>query len=142
MLRPKLEAAGIRLEIDAGEEELAVDSDEAGLRQILLNLLLNAIDASPAGGVIRAGARYDETKQHAIAEIADSGPGLLGRSPEELFEPFTTTKVKGTGLGLAISRQIAGRLGGTLELADRQGGGVVCTLTIPLRSGSRERRAH
>jgi two-component system sensor histidine kinase HydH len=142
MLRPKLEAAGIRLEIDAGEEELAVDSDEAGLRQILLNLLLNAIDASPAGGVIRAGARYDETQQHAIAEIADSGPGLLGRSPEELFEPFTTTKVKGTGLGLAISRQIAGRLGGTLELADRQGGGVVCTLTIPVRSGSRERRAH
>ncbi len=142
VLRPKLEAAGIRLEMEAGENELTIDSDESGLRQILMNLLLNAIDASPADGGIKVIARYDEKKQTLSAEIMDSGPGLAGRSPEELFEPFMTTKAKGTGLGLAISRQIAERLGGTLELASRHGGGASCTLKLPKRTYPQSRDAN
>jgi signal transduction histidine kinase len=69
-----------------------------------------------------------------IAEIEDSGSGLGGRDPEELFQPFATTKAKGTGLGLPISRQIVERLGGTMDLADRPDGGARCTITLPLQS--------
>jgi two-component system sensor histidine kinase HydH len=142
VLRPKLEAAGIRVRIESGEKELAVDSDESGLRQVLMNLVLNAMDASPAGGEIRLAARHDEARQLLIAEVIDAGPGLADRSQEELFEPFATTKAKGTGLGLAISRQIAERLGGTLELANRQGGGAICTLALPLRPDAAPRHSN
>jgi signal transduction histidine kinase len=69
-----------------------------------------------------------------IAEIDDSGPGLGSRNPEELFQPFATTKAKGTGLGLPISRQIVERLGGTLDLSSRPEGGARCTLRLPFQS--------
>jgi signal transduction histidine kinase len=133
VLRPKLEAAQIALEIDANPPELAVNSDEGGLRQVLLNVLLNAIDSTPANGRIMIRARRDDKTHTLISEIEDSGQGLGGQNPEELFQPFSTTKTKGTGLGLSISRQIVERLGGTMDLADRQEGGARCTIRLPLQ---------
>jgi two-component system C4-dicarboxylate transport sensor histidine kinase DctB len=81
-------------------------------------------------------ARGDDKADVLIVEIDDSGPGLGDRDPEDLFQPFATTKTKGTGLGLSISRQIAERLGGTLNLANRPEGGARCTLKLPLHSPS------
>jgi two-component system, NtrC family, sensor histidine kinase HydH len=132
-LQPKLDAAGIRLEISLEPENLSIDSDENGIRQILLNILLNAMDTTPQGGAIAVRARCDDKAQALITEVDDSGPGFGGRNPEELFEPFATTKTKGTGLGLPISRQIAERLSGTLVLSGRPEGGARCTLRLPLR---------
>jgi signal transduction histidine kinase len=132
-IQPKLDAAGVRLEISAGPGNLSIDSDENGIRQILLNLLLNAMDTTPPGGTIAVRALCDDKAQAMITEVDDSGPGFGDRNPEELFEPFTTTKAKGTGLGLPISRQIAERLGGTLVLSGRPEGGARCTLRLPLR---------
>jgi two-component system sensor histidine kinase HydH len=134
ILQSKLETAQINLMIDADPPELIVYSDENGLRQVLLNVLLNAIDSTPADGRISIRARRDDKTRMLIAEMEDSGSGLGGRDPEELFQPFATTKTKGTGLGLSISRQIVERLGGTMDLADQPDGGARCTIRLPLQS--------
>ncbi len=134
VLQLKLETARVDLGMDAEPAELMVDSDESGLRQVLLNVLLNAVDSTPADGRITIRARRDDKSHMLIAEIEDSGSGLGGRDPEELFQPFATTKTKGTGLGLPISRQIVERLGGTIDLADRPDGGARCTIRLPLQS--------
>lgn len=132
-LQPNLQAARVKLEIDAHPAELEIDSDESGLRQVLLNVLLNAIDSTPAEGRITIRARRDDKTQSMTVEVEDSGPGLGSHDPEELFQPFATTKTKGTGLGLSISRQIVERLGGTIGLADRPDGGARCTIRLPLQ---------
>jgi signal transduction histidine kinase len=134
VLQPKLEAGRVNLGIDAVPPEMIVDSDEGGLRQVLLNALLNAIDSTPPDGNILIRARRDDTTGMLTAEVEDSGHGLGGRDPRELFQPFATTKTKGTGLGLPISRQIVERLGGTMDLADRPDGGARCTIRLPLQS--------
>jgi signal transduction histidine kinase len=132
-LQPKLESAGISLKINAGPPVLPIHSDESGLRQVLLNILLNAIDSAPPGGKITVTVGRDEKDGMLIADIDDSGPGLGDRDPEDLFQPFATTKVQGTGLGLPISRQIIERLHGNLRLANGPGGGARCTIRVPLR---------
>lgn len=133
-LQPRLEAAGIRLEMESGAASLAMDSDENALRQVLLNILLNAMDATPAKGTVTVRTRLDPRDPWVITEVDDTGPGLLGRDPEELFQPFSTTKTQGTGLGLPISRRIVERLGGSLSLSDRPGGGARCTMRLPLQA--------
>ncbi len=132
-LQPKLEENHVMMEIEPPADGLVIDSDESGLRQILLNALLNATDSLPGGGKISVRARREDKDRRLVVEIDDSGAGLAGRDSEELFQPFTTTKAKGTGLGLPISRQIAQRLGGTLDLTSRPEGGARCTLNLPLR---------
>jgi signal transduction histidine kinase len=134
VLQPKLEAARIRLDIASSPDGQLIHSDESGIRQILLNILLNAMDSTPPEGAITVRARRDEKANTFIVEVDDSGPGLGNRDPEELFQPFATTKTKGTGLGLPISRQIAERLGGSLQLANRPEGGARCTLSLPLHA--------
>ncbi|MBP1596212.1 MAG: sensor histidine kinase [Acidobacteria bacterium] len=134
VLQPKLDAAQLRMEATSGNGNLVIASDEGGVRQILLNVLLNAMESTPAGGEISVTVRVDEKNRQLVAEIDDSGSGIGARDPEELFQPFATTKTKGTGLGLPISRQIAERLGGTLNLANRQAGGARCTLRLPVQA--------
>ncbi len=132
-LQQKVDAARIHLQISPGPGDFFVESDENGIRQILLNVLINAIDTTPSGGAIDVRVNRDEKSRLLITEVDDSGPGFGDRNPEELFQPFATTKAKGTGLGLPISRQIAEHLGGTLVLSARPEGGARCTLRIPLQ---------
>ncbi len=132
-LQPNLQTAGISLGIDVRPPGLVIASDENGLRQVLLNVLLNAIDSTPAEGRIMVRVHREDKTQTLVTEVEDSGQGLGGRDPEELFQPFATTKTKGTGLGLSISRQIIERLGGTIGLAERNEGGARCTIRLPLQ---------
>jgi signal transduction histidine kinase len=134
VLQPKLDAARIKLDIESSLEELILHSDESGLRQILLNVLLNAMDATQPEGAITVRVRHDEKADTLIVEVDDSGPGFGDRDPEDLFQPFATTKTKGTGLGLPISRRIAERLGGSMQLAGRPEGGARCTFRLPLHA--------
>ncbi|MBV6433388.1 MAG: Adaptive-response sensory-kinase SasA [Bryobacteraceae bacterium] len=95
------------------------------IRQIVLNLLLNAIQATPAGKAVSV------TLEHpALLRVADQGPGIDRALRERVFEPFFTTKVKGTGLGLAIVRRNVKLLGGAVELNCPEGGGTVITVRL------------
>jgi signal transduction histidine kinase len=91
------------------------------------------VDASPAGSTVTLQIIPAEDNGSLEIRIEDAGPGLGDRDPDELFEPFVTTKSRGTGLGLAISRQIIERLGGSLRLSTIAEGGARCTIQLPLR---------
>jgi two-component system, NtrC family, sensor histidine kinase AtoS len=109
-----------------------VTADSAQLQQVLLNLLLNAIEAIPEGGTIAITTEVDE-KQHARIIIADSGRGIEEKYLEEIFNPFFTTKSKGSGLGLAISKRLVEQHQGSLTVANNPAGGATFVLQLPLR---------
>ncbi len=114
-----------------------VRADAPRLQQVLLNLLLNARDAAPAGSEVEVRVATDDG--HAEVIVADRGPGLAPEHADRVFEPFWTTRDKGSGLGLAVSRRIARQHGGDLRLeARRPGPGCVATLDLPLEPPSRE----
>jgi signal transduction histidine kinase len=98
------------------------------VRQIVLNLLLNAIQATPAGKAVSVVLEHPATLR-----VADQGPGIDPNLRERIFEPFFTTKVKGTGLGLAIVRRNVKLLGGEIELQCPEGGGT--RITVRLKAG-------
>jgi signal transduction histidine kinase len=132
MMAQSIDRSGIKIDPITGPGELIVRSDENGLRQVLLNVVLNALDATPDGGSVRVSAKPGNEARRVEIQVEDTGPGLGGRDPEELFQPFTTTKAKGSGLGLAISRQIIERLGGRITLSNRGAAGARCAITLPL----------
>jgi signal transduction histidine kinase len=99
-------AKGVRLEVARTSQDVAsVDLDHEQTRRALDNLILNAIQSTPAGGCVRLSVRHDDTK--VWFRVADSGPGVPEALRDHLFEPFVTGRADGTGLGLAIVREIA-----------------------------------
>jgi two-component system NtrC family sensor kinase len=117
-VRRELEQASIRLELDDGAADVVLPVDEAQIRQALLNLLRNAREAMPHGGIVRVSVRKADDGLDLI--IDDEGEGMPATTRERLFEPFFTTKKHGTGLGLAITRQIAEAHGGNVRVEARQ----------------------
>ncbi len=104
------------------------------ISQVLLNLLLNAIDAVAEGGRIWITARAAEGGCAVL--VCDDGPGVADSDKERIFAPFYSGKADGTGLGLLISRKIAESCGGRLSVSDREGGGACFTLALPAINGS------
>jgi len=128
-LRSQTAEKKIEFELPDPDPPTLVRADPDGLKQVFLNILLNAIEASPSKSVIDI--RIEASTQNYLVEISDEGTGIGDNDPEELFQPFFTTKTRGTGLGLPVSRQIIERLGGTMELRNREPRGAVCRLTLP-----------
>jgi len=129
-VRERKEFERIRFETQLPERRLVVQGNAAELGQVFLNLLLNACEAQPGGGEVRAVARREESK--AIVEIADRGPGVLPAEAGKVFEPFYTTKGS-TGLGLSICYAIARRHEAELRLEERPGGGAVFKMIFETR---------
>ncbi|KAB8141814.1 PAS domain S-box protein [Chloroflexia bacterium SDU3-3] len=107
------------------------------LTQIVINLIINALDVMPQGG--RLGVRVELAPdadsagaERMVIAITDSGPGLPQGLREQIFEPFITTKEQGTGLGLWISRQLVQQHGGTLWATDRPGQGSTFWVALPI----------
>ena len=106
-------------------------ADPAGLHQVVLNLLTNALAFTPPGGRIEAVARRDGDR--AVLRVRDTGPGIPPAALPRIFEPFFTTRgSEGTGLGLAVSHGIVRAHGGTIEAADDPAGGAAFTVRLPL----------
>jgi PAS domain S-box-containing protein len=122
----------IRTDVPAGIAEPLADRDQ--ILQVLLNLLLNAVEASPLGGEIRVLARQERGRSGERIRIVveDEGDGVPALIQERVFDPFFTTKPGGTGLGLSISRHIVQQHGGTLRLERHRDGLTCATLTLPL----------
>jgi signal transduction histidine kinase len=112
-------------------DEAAVDPDR--LQQALINLLLNAIDASQRGGVVNIRM---QTKDDRIAiAVEDHGTGLSAETQQQMFEAFYTTKAGGTGLGLAVSKTLLEKMGAVVEAANYNGGARF-TIQLPRESPS------
>ena len=117
--RPLRERAQVELSIDVQGDPLLAWGDELQVRQIFVNLIVNAIQALPAeGGQVRIEARAEGS--HVVVRIADNGPGIPAEAQANIFRPFFTTKGrgKGTGLGLPTARRIAEMHGGGVELVE------------------------
>jgi signal transduction histidine kinase len=137
-LRPQLAAQDIACRIDC-PASLVVSADGEMLRRAVFNLVLNALDALPAGGeLVITGC---PTPSGVEIEVADNGPGVPGAILDRLFEPFFTTKSSGTGLGLAIVERIAAAHGGRAAAANCPEGGAAFTLVIPSETKVLEKAA-
>jgi signal transduction histidine kinase len=106
-----------------------VSARGAELREILMNLVLNAVDAMPAGGVITLGTRREG--EWAVLAVSDTGPGIPPELRRRVFEPFFTTKETGTGLGLSIVSGIVSSYGGSIEVEAEAGRGTTFTIRLP-----------
>jgi signal transduction histidine kinase len=127
-LAPQLAAQNIRMAVRVPDTQRLV-ADREMLRRAVLNLVLNALDAMPAGGTLTISSTAGP---HSLdLEIADTGPGLPAHVLPRIFEPFFTTKRTGTGLGLSIVSRIAEAHGGSVTAANRPAGGAAFTLSIP-----------
>ena len=102
--------------------------------QVLLNLLLNALQAMPSRPVSanQVKVRLSEENGRALIEVSDNGTGIDPQNLRRIFDPFFTTKRQGTGLGLAISRQIIEETGGELSVASELGVGTCFTVSWPV----------
>jgi signal transduction histidine kinase len=92
------------LRVEVTGEAFTIEADEQLLRQVLFNLILNAVQAAGTHGTIQVVTQ--RAGQHAILEIRDDGPGVTAANQTEIFKPYFTTHQKGTGLGLAVVQQI------------------------------------
>ena len=101
----------------------------AQLQQVVLNLVVNALDAMPAGGVLTLRGKVQG--QDVVIEVEDTGPGIPPEVQERLFEPFVSTKAQGTGLGLAVSYGIVTAHRGTLTYEPRSPHGSCMRITLP-----------
>jgi signal transduction histidine kinase len=126
---PQMGTVEVEMGSDGPGPVFPLDAD--AVRQVLVNLVLNAAQALEGQGRIRIEVRHANGGPLEIA-VEDSGPGVPPGLAGEIFRPFFTTRRGGTGLGLAISRKIAESHGGTLEVEAGSGGGARFVLTLPL----------
>ncbi len=119
----------VTLKVDPGDAT-PIQCDPRKVTQVLVNLLQNALEATPPGGRVLLSTAHLQDGSARIT-IEDSGAGLSSEIGNRLFSPGTTTKPEGTGLGLTIARAIAEQHGGTLTLTNRDGGGCRAELTLP-----------
>ena len=115
-----------------GDSALEIEIDSAHLRQILLNLTLNSLEALPEGGHITLRAHRED--QIAEISVSDDGIGLDEETLGEVLQPFFSTRSAGTGLGLSISNQLVEANDGKMEIESEQGLGTTVKMTFPVRT--------
>ena len=131
MQAPLAEAAAVTLRVAVPEGLPRVLGDQPKLTQVLVNLVVNAIDAMRGAelrGEVELGGEV--TDDGVRIHVADQGPGLDDRIAGQIFRPFVSTKEMGTGLGLSIAKRIIDQHGGTMQLGPRPGGGTIASVTL------------
>jgi PAS domain S-box-containing protein len=141
--REQAAAKGLALEVLPPEEALRVRGSESALRQVLFNLLANAVKFTERGAVALSARRLPhadrEGRSWVLFTVEDSGPGIPDHALPILFEPFVqadgsaTRRHGGTGLGLALVKRVLARLGGKLSVDSRPGQGTAVCFSLPLR---------
>ncbi len=119
----------IEHDLEPAHDQVSVDKGQ--LEQVLINLILNAIDATDPGGCIWVRTKRDEEKEQFLIQVVDNGQGITAENMDKIFDPFFTTKDNGTGLGLALAHGIIQEHGGSIEVDSSPGQGT--TFTIVLR---------
>jgi len=134
LVQHQLQMNGIELQLYADDDLPRVQCDPAQMEQVLLALIMNAIDAMPRGGNLWVKTRISEANDAVEVEVRDDGTGIAPDVLARLFEPFQTTKEqgRGVGLGLAVSRSIIDRHNGKIEVKSELGKGTTFTVVLPL----------
>jgi signal transduction histidine kinase len=127
---PEARRREVALTLIPAPEEVTVCADGEKLRQALLNLVINALQACQPGGKVTIGISQHDTS--AEIRISDTGPGISLKLQQRIFEPFFTTKPDGTGLGLAVAQKIIISHNGSLRLEDAPGQGACFIIGLPL----------
>lgn len=120
----------ITLQTDLPDEPALVCGDPVQVQQVAVNLILNAIEATPRDGVVEITLRTEGRAEFELS-VRDSGPGIDPKILSTIFQPFVTTKSSSLGLGLAVSRRIANALGGHLLATNLERRGAQFTLVLP-----------
>jgi PAS domain S-box-containing protein len=129
-MQPAADEAGVAVTVECGDDLPPLKSGH--LYHAVLNLVKNAVEATPDGGQVAVRGRC--TGDCLVIDVTDTGPGIPEHALPRLFEPFYSGKAvgKGTGLGLVISRDLVEKQGGTLSAANREEGGAIFTIRVPL----------
>ncbi len=124
-------ARGIAIEAALGPSDMTVRGVAAELREVLTNVVMNAVDASSAGGVVTMA--MDRSAERVEIRVEDCGCGMSSETVARAFEPFFSTKgVEGNGLGLSIAKGIVERHGGSIQIASAVGRGTTVTISLPI----------
>ena len=130
-VRPLASRQGITLQVEIDPSVPSMAIDRSLLRQAVLNLIKNGLEALSQGGSLTVTTRRVEDTVEI--SVSDTGPGITEEVGNRLFEQFFTTKPQGSGLGLSITRQIAEEHGGQIRWSSRPGSGATFTITVPIK---------
>lgn len=128
LLTPQAQELGVLFACEMDDDLMAACPAE-GLHQVLLNLLTNALQASPPGGTIRITGQHQGDWVEIM--VKDDGPGIAEEMRKFLFEPFQTSKARGAGLGLAVCKKIVDGCGGSIKIKNGSNGGAECLVRLP-----------
>lgn len=133
-MRPQFEAREVALKTEFPRDSFMIAVDSVGLRQVILNLLLNALHAAADNDTGDKTVRLSLEKSTAAVtlRVSDSGTGIKPSQRDKLFEPFFTTKTQGSGLGLYLCRKIVEQHGGTISVGDTDNGRTTFTVVLPM----------
>jgi signal transduction histidine kinase/putative methionine-R-sulfoxide reductase with GAF domain len=134
MFREELEEARISAVVDLSPDLPSISADPDQIRQVVWNLVSNAIQAVGGSGILTVATHLADPAEGigVILEVSDTGGGIPHDVVHNIFNPFFTTKAKGTGLGLPIVHAIVEKHGGTIHLDNREGAGVAFSIYLPL----------
>ncbi len=130
LMSEELQKQGIEFTKSLKPDIPASSFDPRQIKQVLINLATNAVEAMPQGGKLDIAT--DMEGQMIKVIVTDTGKGIPGERLQDIFNPFVTTKPKGTGLGLAISRKIIEDHGGTIDIKSKVGEGTTCIVKLPI----------
>ena len=130
--------SNVQCQLDLPSESCTVTGDEGQLAQVFQNLVRNAVEAMPDGGVVEVQvSRQKSTRVDEVCiEVSDHGPGIAPEAIEKIFTPFFTTKDKGSGLGLAVVFSIVQNHGGRIRVSSKLGSGTKFSVSLPALNGS------
>jgi signal transduction histidine kinase len=133
LVEAEWQSQGIRFVLNPASQGLpTIEGDEELLRQALLNIVQNACQAMPTGGVVTVGARVEN--QMLCLEVADEGVGIAPEDVERMFTLYYTTRPEGTGIGLSLVYRIVQMHDGTIDVRSELGRGTTMTVRLPFRS--------
>jgi signal transduction histidine kinase len=137
LLHHRLTSNNVRISVERQQPLPEIQADPEQLKEVLVNLVVNACEAMSAGGDIRIteALEHIDARQQAVIRVRDQGPGVPEALKDRVFQPFFTTKEEGTGLGLSIAARIIAEHGGWLSLDSREGRGTTFTISLPAESG-------
>ena len=125
---------GVQVVQEYPQDKVSLFLDPEQIHEAFVNLELNALEAMPAGGTLRITLTQKENKD-VIIRVSDTGVGIPAGRESKIFDPFFTTKEQGTGLGLTIVHTVVKNHGGTISVANNDGGGATFTISLPVPKG-------